>query len=97
MRSTPVHYLSDEARQPLFDDVSDIDDLRLMSPEERDRIARLAQPSVKMFDESEVVGGWIEHEGAYIYWGHLDQEGVTKGHVVIDIFRYYAIVFMIPK
>ena len=66
MQSTPVHYLSDEARQPLFNDVSDIDGLRLISPEERDHIARLAQPSMKVFDKSEVVGGprqifhWIE-------------------------------------
>jgi hypothetical protein len=57
VRSTPVHYLSDEARQPLFIDVSDINDLRLMSPEERDHIAPLAQPSVKVFAEGEEVGG----------------------------------------
>ena len=56
VRSTPVHYLSDEARQPLFIDVSDINDLRLMSPEERDRIAPLAQPSVRVFAEGEEVG-----------------------------------------
>ena len=55
VRSTPVHYLSDEARQPLFIDVSDINDLRLMSPEERDHIAPLAQPSVKVFAEGEEV------------------------------------------
>ncbi|KAG2358487.1 hypothetical protein BDR07DRAFT_1489379 [Suillus spraguei] len=44
VRSTPVHYLSDKARQPVFVDSSDITDLRLISPEERDLIAPLAQP-----------------------------------------------------
>ncbi|KAG1859522.1 hypothetical protein DFJ58DRAFT_726244 [Suillus subalutaceus] len=39
VRSTPVHYLSDNARQPVFVDSSDIADLRLMLPEERDLIA----------------------------------------------------------
>jgi len=32
MRSTPAHYLSDEAQQPSFIDVSGIDDLHSMSP-----------------------------------------------------------------
>lgn len=49
VRSTPVHYLSDTARQPVFVDSSDIADLRLISPEERDLIAPLAQPSIKVF------------------------------------------------
>ncbi|OJA10099.1 hypothetical protein AZE42_07534 [Rhizopogon vesiculosus] len=53
MRSTPVHYLSDEARQPSFMDVSDIDDLRLISPEEHGLMAPLAQPSLKVFVEGE--------------------------------------------
>ncbi|KAG1741429.1 uncharacterized protein EDB91DRAFT_328571 [Suillus paluster] len=52
-QSTPVHYLSDEARQPAFVKSSDIADLRLMSPEERDLIAPLAQPSLKVFAEGE--------------------------------------------
>jgi hypothetical protein len=51
VRSMPIHYLSDEARQPLFVRVSDIYDLRSMSPEERDLIAPLAQPSMKVFAE----------------------------------------------
>ena len=53
VRSTPIHYLSDEARQPSFVHVSHIDDLRSMSPEERDLIAPLAQPSMKVFAEGE--------------------------------------------
>ncbi|KAG2363433.1 hypothetical protein BDR07DRAFT_1460314 [Suillus spraguei] len=48
VRSTPVHYLSDKARQPIFVNASDIADLRLMLPEERDLIAPLAHPSVKV-------------------------------------------------
>jgi hypothetical protein len=56
VRPTPVHYLSDEARQPLFVDVSDIDDLRLMAPDERDLIAPLAQPFIKVFAEGEELG-----------------------------------------
>ncbi|KAG2062698.1 hypothetical protein BDR04DRAFT_1112065, partial [Suillus decipiens] len=51
--STPVHYLSDKARQPVFVDSSDIADLRLMSLEERDLIAPLAQPSIKVFAKGE--------------------------------------------
>lgn len=53
MRSTPVHYLSDKARQPVFVDSSDITDLRLMLPEERDLIAPLVQPSIKVFAKGE--------------------------------------------
>ncbi|KAG2135331.1 hypothetical protein DEU56DRAFT_807650 [Suillus clintonianus] len=53
VRSTPVHYLSDEARQPAFVDVSDIVDLRSMSPEERDLLAPFAQPSIKVFAKGE--------------------------------------------
>jgi hypothetical protein len=53
MRSTPVHYLSDEARQPVFVDFSDIAVLRLMSPEERDLTAPLAQPHTKVFAKGE--------------------------------------------
>ncbi|OJA10098.1 hypothetical protein AZE42_07535 [Rhizopogon vesiculosus] len=53
VRVTPVHYLSDKSRQPLFVDVSDIDYLRLMSPEERDLMAPLAQPSMNVFAEGE--------------------------------------------
>ena len=53
LRSTPVHYLSDEARQPVFVDFSDIADLRLMSPEERDLIAPLAQPYMRVFSNGE--------------------------------------------
>jgi hypothetical protein len=56
VRATPVHYLSDEARQPLFVDVSDIDGVRLMSLEERDLMAPLAQPSLKVFAEGEELG-----------------------------------------
>jgi len=44
---------TDEARQPFFVRVSDIDDIRSMSPEERDLIAQLAQPSMKVFAEGE--------------------------------------------
>ncbi|KAG1717470.1 hypothetical protein EDB19DRAFT_1260961 [Suillus lakei] len=51
--STLVHYLSDKARQPVFVDSSDIADLRLMSPEERDLIAPLTQPSIKVFAKGE--------------------------------------------
>ncbi|OJA09806.1 hypothetical protein AZE42_10939 [Rhizopogon vesiculosus] len=50
---TPVHYLSDEAREPVFVQFSDIADLRLMSPEERDAIAPLAQTSIKVFSKGE--------------------------------------------
>jgi hypothetical protein len=57
VRLTPVHYLSDEARQPLFVDVSDINDLRLMAPDERNLIAPLAQPFIKVFAEGEELGG----------------------------------------
>ncbi|OJA18898.1 hypothetical protein AZE42_12454, partial [Rhizopogon vesiculosus] len=53
LRFTPVHYLSDEAREPVFVQFSDIADLRLMSPEERDAIAPLAQPSIKVFAKGE--------------------------------------------
>ncbi|KAG1750799.1 hypothetical protein EDB19DRAFT_1904196 [Suillus lakei] len=53
VRSTPDHYLSDNARQPVFIDSSDIADLRLMLPEERDLIAPLAKPSIKVFAEGE--------------------------------------------
>ncbi|KAG1751005.1 hypothetical protein EDD22DRAFT_251081 [Suillus occidentalis] len=53
VRSTPVHYLSDKARQPVFVDSSDIADLRLMLPEERDLIAPLTQPSIKVFSKGE--------------------------------------------
>ncbi|KAG1845783.1 hypothetical protein C8R48DRAFT_779788 [Suillus tomentosus] len=53
VRSTPVHYLSDKARQPVFVDPSDIADLRLMLPEERDFIAPLAHPSIKVFAKGE--------------------------------------------
>ncbi|KAG2135329.1 hypothetical protein DEU56DRAFT_901841 [Suillus clintonianus] len=53
VRSTPVHYLSDNARQPLFVNSSDITGLRLMLPEERDVIAPLAQPSIKVFPKGE--------------------------------------------
>ncbi|KAG1815194.1 uncharacterized protein BJ212DRAFT_1300357 [Suillus subaureus] len=52
-RSTPIHYLSDKARQPVFVDSSDIADLRLMLPEERDLIAPLTQPSIKVFAKGE--------------------------------------------
>ena len=53
VRLTPIHYLSDKARQPSFVHVSDIDNLRSMSSEERDLIAPLAQPSMKVFAEGE--------------------------------------------
>ncbi|KAG2135328.1 hypothetical protein DEU56DRAFT_949282 [Suillus clintonianus] len=53
VQSTLVHYLSDKARQPVIVDWSDIADLRLMSPEERDLIAPLAQPSIKVFPKGE--------------------------------------------
>ncbi|KAG2135330.1 hypothetical protein DEU56DRAFT_807644 [Suillus clintonianus] len=57
VRSTPVHYLSDEARQPAFVDVSDIVDLRSMSLEERDLLAPFAQPSIKVFAKGEELNG----------------------------------------
>lgn len=50
---TPVHYLSEEARQPAFVAPSDIADLRSMSPEERDLMAPLAQPYTKVFAKGE--------------------------------------------
>ncbi|KAG1815193.1 uncharacterized protein BJ212DRAFT_1481721 [Suillus subaureus] len=53
VRSTPIHYLSDKARQPVFVDSSDIADLRLMLPEERNLIAPLTQPSIKVFAKGE--------------------------------------------
>jgi hypothetical protein len=53
LRSTPVHYLSDEARQPVFVNFPDIAVLRLMSPEERDLTAPLAQPYTKVFAKGE--------------------------------------------
>ncbi|KAG2130490.1 hypothetical protein BD769DRAFT_634314 [Suillus cothurnatus] len=53
VRSTPIHYLSDKARQPVFVNSSDIADLRLMLPEERDLIAPLTQPSIKVFAQGE--------------------------------------------
>ncbi|KIK44192.1 hypothetical protein CY34DRAFT_802892 [Suillus luteus UH-Slu-Lm8-n1] len=53
MRSTLVHYLSDKARQPVFVDSSDIADLRLMLPAERDLIAPHTQPSIKVFAKGE--------------------------------------------
>ncbi|KAG2752878.1 hypothetical protein P692DRAFT_20871405 [Suillus brevipes Sb2] len=53
VRSTPVHYLSDKARQPVFVDLSDIAGLRLMLPEERDLIAPLTQSSIKVFAKGE--------------------------------------------
>ncbi|KAG2092512.1 uncharacterized protein F5147DRAFT_619664 [Suillus discolor] len=51
----PVHYLSDQARQPVFVDLSDIADLRLMLPEERDLIAPLTHPSIKVFPKGEEI------------------------------------------
>ncbi|KAG1902450.1 uncharacterized protein F5891DRAFT_1216514 [Suillus fuscotomentosus] len=55
--ATPIyfHYLSDNARQPVFVDPSEISDLRLMLPEERDFIAPLAQPSIKVFGMGEEI------------------------------------------
>ncbi|KAG2341000.1 hypothetical protein BDR05DRAFT_1002152 [Suillus weaverae] len=53
VRSMPVHYLSAKARQPVFVDSSDIADLRLMLPEERDLIAPVTQPSIRMFAKGE--------------------------------------------
>jgi hypothetical protein len=53
--TTPVHYLSDEARQPVFVKFSDISVLRLMSPEERDLTAPLAQPYTKVFAKGEEI------------------------------------------
>jgi hypothetical protein len=55
VRSTPIHYLSDKARQPVFVDPSDIADLRLMLPEERDLMAPLMQPSIRVFAKGEEV------------------------------------------
>lgn len=51
----PVHYLSDQAREPVFVDPSDIADLRLMLPEERDLIAPLTHPSIKVFPKGEEI------------------------------------------
>jgi hypothetical protein len=50
VQTTPVHYLSNEARQPVFVDVSDIADLRSMTSEERDLIAPIAQPSIRVLE-----------------------------------------------
>ncbi|KAG1859526.1 hypothetical protein DFJ58DRAFT_913099 [Suillus subalutaceus] len=50
VKITPVHYLSSEARQPAFVDVSDIADLHSMTTEELDLLASIAQPSIKMFE-----------------------------------------------
>jgi hypothetical protein len=55
VRSTPIHYLSDKARQPVFVHPSEIADLRLMLPEERDLIAPLTRPSIKVIDKGEEV------------------------------------------
>ncbi|KAG1805356.1 hypothetical protein EV424DRAFT_1330270, partial [Suillus variegatus] len=55
VRLMPVHYLSDQARQPVFVDSSDIADLRLMLPEERDLIAPLTHPSIKVFAKGEEI------------------------------------------
>ncbi|KAG2084447.1 uncharacterized protein F5147DRAFT_797234 [Suillus discolor] len=51
----PVHYLSDQARQPVFIDWSDIADLRLMLPKERNLIAPLTHPSIKVFPKGEEI------------------------------------------
>ncbi|KAG2131368.1 hypothetical protein DEU56DRAFT_456901 [Suillus clintonianus] len=55
VRQPPVHYLSDEARQPVFVNLSDIAELRLMSSEERDLIAPLVEPSFKVFAKGEEI------------------------------------------
>ncbi|KAG0708013.1 hypothetical protein DFH29DRAFT_562133 [Suillus ampliporus] len=67
-QSTPVHYLSDEARQPTFVKFSDIADLLLMSPEERDLIAPLAQPSIKVFPRGEERPNQYFHAAYYMQW-----------------------------
>ncbi|KAG1774437.1 hypothetical protein EV702DRAFT_1240561 [Suillus placidus] len=52
-RPVPVHYLSDEARQPVFVNVSDIADLRSMTPEERDLLTPFTQPFIRVFAKGE--------------------------------------------
>ena len=84
VRSTPVHYLSDEARQPLFFDLSDIDSLRLMSLEERDLIAPIAQPSLKVFDDAKKLGNMYFHIQRPIYvgdtWANKVLPTIVDGH-----------------
>ncbi|KAG1859524.1 hypothetical protein DFJ58DRAFT_875232 [Suillus subalutaceus] len=60
-QSTPTHYLSDNARQPVFVDPCDIADLRLMLPEERDLIAPLTQPGHQGFSQGRRTSTQIFH------------------------------------
>ncbi|KAG2341274.1 hypothetical protein BDR05DRAFT_965775 [Suillus weaverae] len=52
-RPVPAHYLSDEARQPAFVSVSDIADLRSMTPQERDLLTPFTQPFIRVFAKGE--------------------------------------------
>ncbi|KAG1720254.1 hypothetical protein EDB19DRAFT_1778147 [Suillus lakei] len=63
VQAMPVHYLSNEARQPAFIDVSDIADLRSMTIEERDLLAPIAQPSIKVFESGRVPSFYFDNMG----------------------------------
>ncbi|KAG1729731.1 hypothetical protein EDB19DRAFT_2027683 [Suillus lakei] len=100
VRSTPVHYLSDEARQPTFVDMSDIADLRSMSPEERDLIAPFAQPSITVFDKGEELRSryltdyTIEEEPIYVgdTWAHKVLSATAKGQRERDTMDHLLLV-----
>ncbi|KAG2135309.1 hypothetical protein DEU56DRAFT_396632 [Suillus clintonianus] len=68
---TPVHYLSNEARQPVFVDVSDIADLRSMTTEERDLLAPIAQPSIKVSEGGELPNWYFTPK--YMIMEHMEQ------------------------
>ncbi|KAG1865220.1 hypothetical protein C8R48DRAFT_772919 [Suillus tomentosus] len=55
VRSTPVHYLSKKARQPVLVDSSRIAYFRLMLPEERELFAPLRHSSIKVFSKGEEI------------------------------------------
>ncbi|KAG2135299.1 hypothetical protein DEU56DRAFT_981165 [Suillus clintonianus] len=71
VQPTPVHYLSNEARQPAFVDVSDIADLRSMTTEERDLLAPIAQPSIKVSEGGELPNWYFTPK--YMIMEHMEQ------------------------
>ncbi|KAG1717472.1 hypothetical protein EDB19DRAFT_1261096 [Suillus lakei] len=100
VRSNPVHYLSDEARQPTFVDVPDIADLRSMSPEERDLIAPFTQPSITVFAKGEELRSryFTDYviEGQPIYvgdtWAHKVLSATAKGQRERDTMDHLLLV-----
>ncbi|KAG2053072.1 hypothetical protein BDR06DRAFT_486880 [Suillus hirtellus] len=78
VRLMPVHYLSDQARQPVFVHSSDIADLRLMLPEERDLIAPLTQPSIKVFSKGEEIAHRYRTGGDWQYPIYVGDTWVKK-------------------